>query len=96
MSSSITGRDMISMMTEGVEAHAKKYIVDTLVTRLTEEFKANIQEEIEEILADMVLQAHSSRNQMEMSDNINLLIKWVKDTPEYERKYSMVSTTQEI
>jgi len=88
---SVTGKDIVDMMAEGIEYHVKTHIKDQLVSRLVKEFESEITEVIDEKLSEMVFNAYSQENHLEMRKELSLLIEWSKGQAEYKKKYTLVS-----
>ena len=88
---SISGKDMVDMMAEGVETYVKQHLLESIVENLVSEFKKDITKVVSDKLAEMAFRAKSENNHMEQRKDLFVLIEWVKCQKEYKTKYTMQS-----
>ena len=87
----VTGKDIVDMMAEGVSTFVKDHIREQIINEMVEDFRARITKEVDSKLSEMVFNAYSQENHIEMRKELSLLIEWSKGQAEYKKKYSLQS-----
>ena len=90
MSESITGKNLIDFMTEGVGSFVKRHIANEIIEELVNDFRTRISEHVNKTISEMVFKSHSvMTSHSEMNPELRLIIEWVKSRPEFKAKYEI-------